>query len=370
MFKIFYILFITELRTILRARLTVFWILLFPFFFLIMMMISYGASGGAGSTTIEMVDLDRSAVSQRYVDLVQMAFSGGDTITAKIVMADPKSAIPDDRVRVVLPKGFGAAVENGQSAPVNIFYNFAGVMTEQIAVKVLSAITIRFNALIANAPMAAKNQIHNSGGMLPVGFAEYMLTGVLIMSMMSSGMNSTCVGIAERRERHTFKFMSCLPMSPGVYLAAMLAARIMVLFVAAFILLFGARYAFGMHINLEPMRLINSGALIILGAIMLLSLGIAMSSRVTSVPNAIFLCNMVYLALLFLSNLTMPFNAFPDQVRAVLVNLPTAQFASALRGVLVQGVSLGSEWHAMAIMLAWSLLFIAVGRAAFHWHKV
>ncbi|MEZ5920157.1 MAG: ABC transporter permease [Parvularculaceae bacterium] len=371
MFKVFYVLFLTELRTILSARLTIFWVVLFPFFFLIMMMASYGgARGGAGALTIEAVDLDHSPESARYVDLVKQAFQSGDTIDATVVTVPSSAPVPDNRVRFVLPAGFGASVSKGASAPVKLYYNFAGGMTQDIAVKVFSAITVRFNALLFDAPMAASVEVFNSGGLKPVGFAQYMLTGVLIMSIMSSGMSSTCVGIAERRERHTFKFMSCLPMSPGTYLIAMLAARTVVLFGASILLLLGARFIFGIHVDLSPERLLNASIVICLGGVTLLSLGILMSSRVTSVPNAIFLSNMVYLALLFLSNLTMPFSAFPDNVRKVLSNLPTAQFATALRGVLIQGTPLVSEWRALAVLAAWSLGFMVVGRLAFHWHKV
>jgi ABC-2 type transport system permease protein len=368
MLEAFPILLLTELRSLLRARVTIFWTLLFPFVFLLMMILSFGQRGGMGSTTIEVVDQDRSPASASYVERITQVFRSGDPVYANVIAGNPAVPLGTGHIRLTIPAGFAQATEQGTEAPVTLLYHYTETV-EAIAFKVLTAVTIRFNAALAKAPMPVTVQSVDAGGLPPVDFPQYMLTGILIMSMMSSGMNSTCVGIAERRERNNFKMMSCLPLGPAAYLMAMLAARVILLLTASFVLLFGAHWLFGIAVDLEPVRLARAAVVIVLGACMLLALGIALSSRVSSVPNAIFLCNIVYILLLFLTNLTMPINAFPDGMRAVLANLPTAQFAEALRGVLVQGVGFKQAVAPMAVMAGWTVLFLGVGRIAFHWHR-
>jgi ABC-2 type transport system permease protein len=368
----FRILFVNELISILREKVALFWIFFFPFFFLAMLLMSYGQEGVLGHQRIEIVDNDHTALSARYVDTVRKAFSAGGSLHGEVIELEriPEGPVRNDTVRVTLPQGFGQALGKSQDTMVEVAYNFAGNFSTQVAARVFTVLTTRFNAEATNLPLPAKLQFVNTTQLRPVSYAQYLLTGILIMSMMTSGMNNACIGIVERRERNTFKLLSCLPLSPGTYLASILAARIVILVFATFVLLLGGRFAYGIDLPLSLLQAVNAVGLILVGGITLLSMGIAMSARITRVPTAMFLCNVVYLSLLFVSDLTMPLNNYPSAVRPVLMALPTSQFIVALRAILIQGASLLSQWHTVLTLAGWSAACLLLGRATFRWHRV
>ncbi len=373
MLKPFSILTLNEFRELVRNRVSLFWIFLFPFFFLSMMMMSFGHKGGlAGSATIEIVDQDHSDWSARYVDSLRKVFASGDPVAGTLVDADPHLPLQRGRLRVTVPAGFSNAIGNAGEVHVKVEYDKQAGLSTQVAAKVIAPVTIRFNSTASNSPTPVKLDVMDTsgGGPAPIGFPQFLLTGILVMSMMSAAMNNTCVTIADRRERNTFKLMSCLPLSPTAYLLSIVTARVLILVIAAIILILGGRYVYGIQFPIEPVRLLGSVGLMVLGTFMLLTLGVALSSRVTSVTNAIFLCNLVYLSLLFMSDLTMPLGDMPSHVRKLLSFLPTAELVSSIRAVLIQGVPPGQLLQPIGVMMGWTAAFMVISRSAFHWHRI
>jgi len=161
--------------------------------------------------------------------------------------------------------------------------------------------------------------------------------------------------------------MSCLPLTPWAYLASILLSRVVVLFIAAFVLLIGGRYAYDVSLPLSSWQLLNAAGLILIGGMTLLFMGIAMSARIAQVQTAVVLCNVVYLCLLFASDLTMPLNSYPDAIKPYLLALPTSQFAIGLRAILIQGSDLASQWRSVANLAAWAVGCLVISRVTFRW---
>lgn len=369
MFKTFFVLLLNEMRTLLRARISLFWVFVFPFFFLVMMLLSYGGQGALGSATIRIVDLDKSELSSSYIQDVRQVFSSGDPIAGTVVLDTKPGNIGSDAVRVTIPAGFEKSIKMAAPVSVVLEYDFAGGMSTQVASKVFRSLTVRYNARVTKSPMPVSVEARNSGMSKAMDFSFYMLTGILVMSMMTAGMNSTCIAIADMRERNTFKFMSMLPMRPLTYLAALLMARLFMIFIAAYTLLFGARYIFGIVVPLDAHRLFNTSIVLAIGGGMLIAAGLALSSRLRTASTAVFICNLVYLTLLFASDLTMPLGSISSGARKILSALPVSQFVVTLRAALINGVDLMALSQPILSMMTWGLFFIVVARLLFFWHK-
>lgn len=357
-----------ELMILVRDSTTLFWILIFPFFFLFMMLFSYGTEGNLPQQTIEIADQDHSDFSERYAKLIGDTFSEKESIPAVLKSVNADARVGPKAVRVTVPEGFGYAVERQRPIDVKITYAEDG-MPAQFAVKVIRALTVRFNADVAKAPELVDLHVDDRDAVPAMSFTQYTLTGILVMSMMSAGMTTICIALAYRRERNGFKMMACMPIPPSAFMLSMLASRMLVLCAAAFALLFGARYLFGIPLVLSAPRLLQVGVVVVLGGTMLLAMGTAMGARMATVSSATLVTNLVYIALLFLSDLTMPLTAMPAAVSAVMKHLPTAEFVTALRHVLVRGEGLPQQGALLAAMAGWTLLFGLIGRLSFRWHR-
>ena len=366
----FRILCINELLSILREKVALFWIFFFPFFFLAIMLLSYGQQSLFGRQRIEIVDHDRSVVSRKYIDKVRDTFASSSVLQGDVVVLDGATAEPvrDGVVRATIPRGFAQAFADSKLVDVKVAYSYASGLSTGVAARVFSVLTTHFNAENTNAVLPAKLQFVNTTRTQALDHLQYLLTGILVMGMMTAGMNNTCVGIVAQRERNTFKLMSCLPLTPLAYLASIVTARLIVLFVAAFVLLIGSRFAYDIALPLSAPQLLNAAALILVGGVTLLCMGVAMSGRIARLPTAIVVCNVVYLTLLFASDLTMPLSSYPESVKPILMALPTSQFVAALRAILIQGATVVSQWKTLLSLCAWSAVCLIVSRLTFRWH--
>jgi ABC-type multidrug transport system permease subunit len=370
MLRAFRILFRNELLTLIKTPSALFWIFGFPIFFLAMMLFSYGREGVVGPVTIEIVDHDQSPLSESYLERIQRLFVSGDVIAGDVMRPEAAAPVGAGHIRVTVPQGFSTAIGSGDDTLVRIEYNLAGGLITQVATKVFGPLTTAFNAEVGQLPMPVKLRFVNATGVPPVGFSQYMATGILVLSMISVGMSSTCVVIATRREQNTFKLMSCLPLGKGSYLLAIIGARILVIIPASLILLFSAVYIFKLNLDLQALHVVNAMILTVIGGFAMLSLGVLLAARVSTVDMANLLSTFIYILLLFLSDLAMPIRNYAPWLRDIFSTLPTAQFAAALRAVLVQGASLGDEWRAIGIMLLWSIVFLSAARINFRWQRL
>src|SRR6185437_495557 len=259
------------------------------------------------------------------------------------------------------------AVHSG-TLPITVAYDYSSGFGTVVAARSFTVLTARFLVTASRTPAPTTVDYVNTAKYRPIGYLEYMLTGILVMSMMTSGMNNTCIAVVAQRERNTFKLMSCLPLSPGMYLGAMLFARVLVLLIASVVLLVGGRYVYQVPMPLTLSQYGSAAALIIFGGATLLSLGTAMASRISRVQTAMFVCNIVYLSLLFASDLTIPMTTYPPAIQRFMLALPTAQFVHALRAVLVQGSSLVSQAPTIGTLSIWCIASLLFTVLTFRWH--
>ena len=357
-----------ELMILARDSSVLFWIFLFPFFFMFMMLFAFGTGSSLPQQTIEIVDLDQSELSRRYIEEIRRSFSGTESIPGDLREARDRDPVADGASRITLPENFGQDLERRRPVLVSVTFAEDG-LPAQLVVRVVRALTLRFEADFVEQPELVNVQSDPRGALPAVSFVHYVLTGTMVMAMMSAGMTSICAALAYRRERNGFKMLACMPLHAASFLLGMLLARLLVLVFAAFVLLLGAQYLFGVPLSLSVDKLLQGLVVMVLGGAMLLALGTFMGARIASTSAASFVTGLVYIALLFLSDLTMPISAMPPSVRAVMSHLPPALFVDALRHVLILGEGLGQHVRTLAEMSAWLVGFSLLAVTTFRWHR-
>ena len=85
------------------------------------------------------------------------------------------------------------------------------------------------------------------------------------------------------RERNTFKLYVC-PVSRGVFLAALIVARMIMMALSALVLLTVARVAFGIALPIATPDGLRALPIVLLGAAMVLSIGVLLASRTSRSP--------------------------------------------------------------------------------------
>jgi ABC-2 type transport system permease protein len=357
-----------ELKILARDSSALFWIFLFPFFFMLMMLFAFGREGNLPQQIVEIVDLDDTALSRRYIDEMRRMFSGGESIPAELRMADDEAPVADRASRVTIPEGFGRYIENRRPVPVDVTFAQDG-LAAQLVVRVMRALTLKFEADVRDDPPLVEVRDDPRGALPALSFVHYVLTGTMVMAMLAAGMNSICNSLAYRRERNGFKMLACMPVSAFTFLLGMLLSRLLLLMLASCALVAGAHFFFGVPLSLGAGQVLRGGVVMLFGGIMLLALGTAMGARLATLSAATFITGLVYIALLFLCDLTMPMNAMPPAVSALMAHLPPALLVDVLRHVFIQGDGFDQHLRSLAEMAGWTGLFALVASLTFRWHE-
>ncbi|KKB64962.1 ABC transporter permease [Robbsia andropogonis] len=363
MINVFAILVRNELLGFLRSRSSLFWTLAFPVFLLSVMLFAFGGAGSSlGEVKVAFTPLPSGTGESTYSAACRAeitdSLTRSDAIKVRFVSGSNSGA---NAVIVRLGAHLGE--------PSIVRYDFNGPIVEKAAARLIEMALARCAARQQGIVSADLVRFENTVPFQrPFNYGMFFVTGILVMSFMTIGLNSTATAIAALRERNTFKLYVCFPVSRFVFLAALITARMIMMALSAIVLFLVARLAFGIALPLWSSAGLRALPIVALGAAMVLSFGVLLASRAKSLAAAELACNITYYPLLFLSDLTIPMHGAPEWLKDGLKFIPVNQFAVTLRGVLLDGGHYASFLPQLFGMAVSTLIFMLLAARMFRWH--
>ncbi|NQV86278.1 MAG: ABC transporter permease, partial [Woeseiaceae bacterium] len=170
-----------------------------------------------------------------------------------------------------------------------------------------------------------------------VGYADWLLPGILGMNMMFSCLFGVGYVVVRYRKNGFLKRLRATPLTSFEFIAAQVASRlVLILLITSFI------YT-GTHLILHT-RMEGSYFTLFLiglvGAISLISLGLVISARVTSEELAGGLLNLINWPMMMLSGVWFSLEGAPDAVRMVANIFPLTHVLNSARSVMLDGATL------------------------------
>jgi ABC-type multidrug transport system permease subunit len=123
-------------------------------------------------------------------------------------------------------------------------------------------------------------------------------------------------------------------------------------------------YHMPFHAHLWDLLIISCLAAVVLGTLGAIIIGIA-----NSFPQANMLSQLLFLALLFLSGMSMPLDSLPGFARHIAAFLPTTALVTSLNGVLTRGDHLILHWREVVVLVASMITFSGVAVSLFRWDR-
>jgi ABC-2 type transport system permease protein len=183
---------------------------------------------------------------------------------------------------------------------------------------------------------------------LPTGTADpvdFLAPGVLALAVMSTSMVSLGIGTGFERSYHVLKRLAVTPLGRPRLVAAKIAAVAAVELVQ-FAVLLPVAYALGW--SPESPNWLLAVAAILLGTAAFAGIGLTLAGRLRGEVN-LAAQNGLYLVLLLLGGMVIPFAKLPGGIRAVAHALPSGALADALRDTLGgAGVQPSTSWLVLA----------------------
>jgi ABC-type multidrug transport system permease subunit len=197
-----------------------------------------------------------------------------------------------------------------------------------------------------------------------VGYADWLLPGILGMNMMFSCLFGVGYVVVRYRKNGFLKRLRATPLTSFEFIAAQVASRIvLILLITTFI------YT-GTHLLLHT-RMDGSYFTLFLvavvGAISLVSLGLVISARVTSEELAGGLLNLVNWPMMMLSGVWFSLEGAPEVVRTAANIFPLTHVLNAARAVMLDGATLTDVGPALLALTLMSAVFLALGARVFRW---
>jgi ABC-2 type transport system permease protein len=190
---------------------------------------------------------------------------------------------------------------------------------------------------------------------------DFLAPGILALAVMSTAMVSLGIGTGFERSYHVLKRLGTTPLGRPRLVAAKIGAVVAVELLQ-FAVLIPVAYAVGWRPS-APNWAAAAGA-VVLGTLAFAGIGLSLAGTLRGELN-LAVQNGLYLVLLLLGGMVIPFTKLPTGIRAVAYALPSGALADVLREALAHdGVHPGTSW---AVLAAWAVAAPCVAALTFRW---
>jgi ABC-2 type transport system permease protein len=193
---------------------------------------------------------------------------------------------------------------------------------------------------------------------------DVLLVGLFGYGAATTAFGGLAITLVIRREAGLLKRLRATPLSPPVYLLAVVLSTLMTFALQSIALLALGGLGFGASM---PRNWLGFAGAIVLGVASFAGLGFGAASLIRSAEGVSAVVNVVILPMAFLSGSFGPTADFPAVLQAIADVLPLTYFLDIVYGVYLGGDSLFADPKALAIVVAWGLAGLVVALRRFGW---
>ena len=244
--------------------------------------------------------------------------------------------------------------------PDGVAYKFDDTNPDARTARLLVDRAIQTAAGRREAVHAENNLVHETGAR----YIDFVVPGLLGMNLMGSAMWGLGFSIVEARQKKLFKRLVASPMPRWQYLMSFLLSRLAMLIIEVAAFLGFARLAFGVPFRGSLLQLLF---LCLLTSLAFSALGLLVSSRARTMEAASGLMNLVMLPMWILSGVFFSASRFPGVIQPIVRALPLTAAIDAMRGNMLQGMTLSQQMVPVEILVAWLVVAFAVSLRIFRW---
>lgn len=174
-------------------------------------------------------------------------------------------------------------------------------------------------------------------GAPPISIALFLLPGVIVANQVATSLFGGTAVLVAWRERGIFRRIQTTPMPAWQLLLARIFTQLIVIAIQAGITVLVGLLVFQVHPDTGGLGW--DALFIVAGALVFLALGHLIAARSRRVETANIIVNVLFLPLLFLSNLYIPIAIMPDWLQQIGKLLPSYLAVDLLRSSVVTGTT-------------------------------
>jgi ABC-2 type transport system permease protein len=331
------------LRAYARDRTALFFGFLFPLLFMVLFgVLNFGGSVSVDLAVVDEAKNDQSAAfisTLKQIDALKITTTGDREAEVAKLTANDRDLV------LVIPSDFRVApARPGTSVPtLTLYENSAQPEAGAIGRAILSSVINEMSfAATQTAPVVTLKREEVSGRNLK--YVDFLTPGILGMTIMQLGISSVAFAFVAERSRGVIRRIMATPIRRRNYIAAHVLQR---LILAVAVLAFKVTVVGG----------IGSLLLVaILGAVVFLNLGFAVTGLLTTENQAAVATQIVTLPQMFLSGVFFSRDAVPAFLRPIADYLPLTFLNDALRAIATTGASLADVGAQILGLAVWAIV--------------
>jgi len=193
---------------------------------------------------------------------------------------------------------------------------------------------------------------------------DFLLPGILAMTIMQSGLMGVTWVVSTYRERRVLKRVLATPFHPAAFLSGLVARFTLTniiqatIIIAVGVLVFHARVVGSLG---------SLAFLAVLGSLTFLAIGFAISTLSKTPEAANNLGSAIGFPMMFLSGTFWPKEMIPVALQPVIKALPLTPLVDAMRGVATQAAPLSQYAGGLVYMVGWMVAAFALATWRFRW---
>jgi ABC-2 type transport system permease protein len=357
-------LFAASVKMFVRNRVALFFSLFLP----LIIMLIFGVLNFEGSTTVSLGIVDEAdneasaALVEGLAEYDYLEMSEGDRDTELAALEEG-----DRGFVLVIPSGYEGGVPGGESGLVAYASTSdpsqaqvgQGLLQQAVAGAMASA----FPGSIPDSPVTGAPVRFESVESRDLGYIDFLVPGIVGMTVMQLGLFGVAFGFVQLKRTGALRRLFATPTSPGYFLSAQVASRLVLGYVQVAILI-GIGIWFGLQMFGSYLVL---AAIVGLALMIFLAMGFAVAGWAKNEDQAAPVANLISLPMMFLSGVFFPRDAMPEFLRGITQYMPLTYVNEALRGVMNDGagmLDLGSQLLGMGI---WAVITFVVAVRLFKW---
>lgn len=340
------------LKMTVRNRTALFWNLIFPIIFIFVFGTVFDASDFSAKVGLAGAPSDfHTAVAQAMQNSDIFHVSSDETVDQQLVQ------LKDGDRDVVLV--FGDEPAGGGFPTVQLYYDEAAGPNAHVSV---SAIQQLLNSVAQGpSPVTIEAQPVQT---LNISYMDFLLPGIIAMSIMNSGVIGLSTTFVTFRERGILRRIKVTPFPLPSFITARVISQLIVAVPQALILYLIAHLLFGVDIQGNILLVLLS---IFIGSLAFLAMGFAVSSIAPNVETAASYSNLITFPMLFFAGVFFSVDQAPAWLQPIMKVLPLRYLVDALREVMMRGKGLSAIWMDWVILGLTMLISVLIAVRFFRW---
>jgi ABC-2 type transport system permease protein len=297
----------------------------------------------------------------RYFDLVATPESG----TSLEWLTETGVA----RAVLVVPEGYGRALGDGRSSPVQLLLDGADSTTATTVLGYARLLTAEVNAGIVaqvldregrelSPPLAFEPRVLFNP---ELESTQFLVPGLIGFLLMLTAVLATALSVVREKERGTMEQLRVAPLRTVELILGKTLPYLALSLLATIIILAAARVLFGVEIRGPQLDLLVAVLLYLFGA---LGFGLLIST-IANTQALAFQVGLIssMLPALLLSGFIFEIRLMPRLLQAVTYLVPARYFLVILRGIILKGEGLATYWPDVLALVVYGVVVVALASA-------